>query len=77
MVYKLLKETEEENLYICDGKNDELYELYDYLKLSNVENRLHRVGETVRKIENHGANRYDSKERDASGIFLLLMSLLH
>ncbi len=38
MVYKLLAETEEENLYICGGKNDELYELCkDYLKLSNVE----------------------------------------
>ncbi len=29
MVYKLLAETEEErNLYICDGKNDELYRVY-------------------------------------------------
>ncbi len=25
--FKLLAETEEENLYICDGKNDRLYEL--------------------------------------------------
>ncbi len=34
MVYKLLAETEKKkNLYICDGKNDELYELCkDYLK---------------------------------------------
>ncbi len=27
IIHKLLAETEEENLYICDGKNDELYEL--------------------------------------------------
>ncbi len=27
----------------------------DYLKLSNAESDSHRIGETVRKIENHGA----------------------
>ena len=52
MVYKLLAETEEENLYICDGKNDELYELCkDYLELPNVESDSPRIGETVKKIE--------------------------
>ncbi len=33
---------------------------------------LYRIGETVRKIRKIMEQRYDSKERDASGIFLLL-----
>lgn len=73
MVYKLLAETEEENLYICDGKNDELYELCkDYLKLPNVESDSFRIGETVKKIEKIMEQRYESKERNASGIFLVI-----
>ena len=73
MVYKLLAETEEENLYICDGKNDELYELCkDYLKLPNVESDSFRIGETVKKIEKNMEQRYESKERNASGIFLVI-----
>lgn len=73
MVYKLLGETEEENLYICDGKNDELYELCkDYLELPNVESDSHRIGETVKKIEKIMDDRYEKKDRNASGIFLVI-----
>ena len=73
MVYKLLAETEEENLYICDGKNDELYELCkDYLKLPNVESDSFRIGETVKKIEKIMDDRYEKKDRNASGIFLVI-----
>lgn len=73
MVYKLLAETEEENLYICDGKNDELYELCkDYLKLPNVESDSFRIGETVKNIEKIMEQRYENKERNSSGIFLVI-----
>lgn len=73
MVYKLLAETEEENLYICDGKNDELYELCkDYLKLPNVESDSFRIGETVKHIEKIMEQRYENKERNSSGIFLVI-----
>ncbi len=44
----------------------------DYLKLSNVESGFCRIGETVRKIEKSWSNDTDSKERDASGIFLVI-----
>jgi DNA segregation ATPase FtsK/SpoIIIE-like protein len=73
MVYKLLSETEKENLYICDGKNDELYELCkDYLKLPNVESDSFRIGETVKNIEKIMEQRYENKERNSSGIFLVI-----
>ncbi len=70
-VYKFIKETEEENLYICDGKNDSYTELCKGLfEIVNVESDFHRIGETVRKIENHGAT-MTVKKRDASGIFVI------
>lgn len=73
IIHKLLAETEEENLYICDGKNDELYELCkDYLNLSNVESDSFRIGETVRKIEKIMEYRYENRERTANGIFLVI-----
>ncbi len=75
MVYKLLAETEEENLYICDGKNDELYELCAIIWYRQCWNIPHRIGEKrFARLKNHGATIADSKERDASD-FLLLMSL--
>lgn len=73
MIHKLLSETEEENLYICDGKNDELYELCkDYLKLSNVESEAIAIGETIRQIEKIMETRYENRERNANGIFLVI-----
>ena len=73
MIHKLLAETSENNLYICDGKNDELYELCkDYLKLSNVESDSFVIGETVRKIEKIMDDRYENRERNAKPIFLIV-----
>ncbi len=39
VLHKLLAETEEENLYICDGKNDGIIRVMAglFVKLSNVE----------------------------------------
>ena len=50
-----------------------MYELCkDYLKLPNVESDSFRIGETVKKIEKIMEQRYESKERNASGIFLVI-----
>ncbi len=58
MVYKLLAETEEENLYICDGKNDELHELckwiiWNYQMLSQI---FIELAKRFARLKNHGAN---------------------
>ncbi len=69
IIHKLLAETEEENLYICDGV-DELYELCRIIwNLSNVESDAMAIGETVRKIENYGV---DNINRERTGIFLVI-----
>lgn len=73
MIHKLLAETSENNLYICDGKNDELFELCsDYLRLSHVESDAFLIGETVRKIEKVMDDRYENRERNAEPIFLIV-----
>ncbi len=57
--------------YICDGMNDELYELCkDYLNCQMLSQILIELAKTVRKIEKRGND--TTKERDASGIFLVI-----
>ncbi len=48
MIHKLILDRRRKSLGICDGKNDELYELCNYLNLSNVESGCN-APETVRK----------------------------
>ncbi len=69
--YILLAETEEENLYICDSKNDDYTSYMDYLKLSNVESDSHRIGEAVPGVRKSWS-KYDGKERDARWVFLVI-----
>ncbi len=71
VVYKLLAETEEEKFRICDGKNDELYELCKGFRNCQMLSQIHRIKETVR-VENHGATIRDSKRKRCKWIFLVI-----
>ncbi len=71
IIHKLLEgDRRRKNLYICDGKNDELCELCkDYLNLSNVESGCN--GQSVKQFERLKIMeyRYENRERtSANGI---------
>ena len=73
LVHKMLKETSKENIYICDGKFDELKEIADEkFKLKNNAKSVYAIIEFIKRVENEMDERYRDKFRSREAIFLVI-----
>lgn len=73
LIYKFLRETPKENVYICDGKNDDLYKVSKYmLELPNVGNVNEEIADYIKDVENIMDRRYAGQEQRKHPILLVV-----
>ena len=73
LIYKFLGETKKENIYICDGKGDDLYKVSKYtLDLSNVGRKDEEIFDYIKDVENLMDRRYDGTDSKTNPIFLVV-----
>lgn len=73
LVHKMLRETHKENIYICDGKFDELKEISDEkFQLKNNAKSVYEIIEFIKSVENEMDERYRDKFRSRAAVFLVI-----
>lgn len=73
LIYKFLGETPKENVYICDGKNDDLSRVSKYmLELPNVGNTNEEIADYIKDVEEIMDRRYAGKDKKKYPILLVV-----
>ncbi len=72
-IYKFLGETPKKNLYICDGKNDDLYKICkNILELPNVGSVNKEIGHYIKEVEHLMDRRYAGKDKKKYPVLLVI-----
>ena len=73
LIYKCLKETTKDNIFVCDGKGEELYRVSNYLlELPNVGKTNEEIFDYIKDVENIMDRRHAGIEENKIPIFLVV-----
>ena len=73
LIYKFLGETTKDNLFICDGKGEELYNVSKYnLDLPNVGRTKEEIFDYIKDVENLMDRRFEGTDSKTNPIFLVV-----
>ena len=73
LIYKFLGETTKDNLFICDGKGEELYNVGKYiLDLPNVGRTKEEIFDYIKDVENLMDRRFQGTDSKTNPIFLVV-----
>lgn len=73
LIYKCLRETTKDNIFICDGKGEELYRVSNYLlELPNVGRTREEIFDYIKDVENIMDRRHHGIEENQSPVFLVV-----
>lgn len=73
IVWKMMAETINENIFVCDGKFDELEEISkNKFKLKNVAKNVTDIVKSINFVEEEMNKRYADKFRDRKAVFLVI-----
>ena len=73
LIYKFLGETTKDNLFICDGKGEELYRVSNYLlELPNVGRTSEEISDYIKDVENIMDRRHHGIDENKKPIFLVV-----
>lgn len=73
IIHKMLRETQRHNIYICDGKFDELETFAtDYFNLSMVASSVADIKYYIEMVEELMEQRYKDKEKNNEAVFLVI-----
>lgn len=73
LIYRFLRETPKENVYICDGKNDDLYKVSKYmLEIPNVGSKNEEIADYIKDVENIMDRRFAGEEKRKYPILLVV-----
>lgn len=73
LIYKCLRETTKDNIFICDGKGEELYRVSNYLlELPNVGRTSEEIFDYIKDVENIMDRRHHGIEENQSPVFLVV-----
>lgn len=73
IIKKMKKETNKSNIFICDGKFDELQEVSENeLGLSMIANNKEQIIEFIETVEEFMEQRFSNKTKDNEAIFLVV-----
>ena len=73
LIYKCLRETTKDNIFVCDGKGEELYRVSNYLlELPNVGRTSEEISDYIKDVENIMDRRHHGIDENKKPIFLVV-----